>query len=88
MPINAPLVARPTPKKPFPPAHLPAFLTLIAASTKTQILLAAELHEHFKTKGVTKQMVDFELKRRAVREGKKDGSPWKVVDWEGMPSQS
>lgn len=71
------------PKKPFPPEHLPAFLTRISRSTKTAVLLAVELKEMFRPLGVRQNQVDWELKRRAKRDGRKEGSRWIVgeQDW-------
>lgn len=76
-----PTASSSTPKKVekrLPLAHLPRFLELVAASTRSQILLQAELHDALKPLGVTKAEVTNELKIRAKRVGKADGSPWAI----------
>ena len=76
-----PTASSSTPKKVdkrLPLAHLPRFLELVASSTRSQILLLAELHDALKPLGVTKAEVTNELKIRAKRVGKADGSPWAI----------
>ncbi|CED82876.1 Putative growth response protein [Phaffia rhodozyma] len=75
------LTARPrAPKTPFPTQYLAQFVEIVARSSKPQFLLLADLQEAFKSAGITKVQLTEELKKRAKRVGKTDGSPWKVVD--------